>query len=124
MTPQTLLGAGYTQFHDRMAEDSLGEWYRASYQKRVRDKFGTRYFITIRHSVIPAMFGNPQRNSFAPENQFTKDGTTFNVEMLHHNESVEQVEAFFDHLWTTLRLDYYERESDERAQPRQPDFCF
>ena len=120
MTPETLLATGYAQFHDRMAETSLGEWYLASFQKRVRDEFGTRYFITIRHAVIPEISGNPRRNSFTPANQFTKDGTTFNVEMLHHDESLEQIEAFFDSMWTTLRLDYYEGGPDEVLRQQKP----
>jgi len=120
ITLGALLSVGYNQFHDRSAADRLGEWYRASFQKRVRDEFGTRYFITIRHGVMPAMSGSPARDFFTPENQFTKDGTTFNVEMLHHRESLEQVEAFFDHLWTTLRLDYYEGGPDEARRHPQP----
>ena len=120
LSPEILLSAGYKNFHDRMSADKLGEWYRASYQKRVSDETGTRYFITIRHGVMPAMSGQPSREFFTPENQFAKGGTTFNIEMLHHDESLEQVEAFFAEMWATLRLDYYEGGPDEaRMHPQR-----
>lgn len=119
LTPEILLTAGYRQFTDPSGADRLGDWYRASYQKQVWDDVGLRYFITVRHGIAPAHAGNPARAFFTPANQFTVGGTVFNVEMLHHDESLAEVEAFFERMWTTMRLDYYEGGPDQTRRLAQ-----
>lgn len=109
MDVQTLLDNGYRPYQDTMAQQNLQDWYRATYQRRVTDEHGTRYFINIHHGVAPPRNGEPERPFFEPHNQFQRTGTTFNIMMLHHNETLTEVEAFFAELWTTMKLDYYER---------------
>lgn len=116
MTVDDLIAAGYMKFFDSQKARSLGDWYQTSYQRRVMDAVGTRYFITISHSLI-TMPGHETRESFEASNQFTlggENGQTFEVTMLYHNETREQMEKFFHDLWTNMRLDYYEADDDRR----------
>jgi hypothetical protein len=111
VTIDALLAAGYRKFHDTFERQKMGDWYRASYQKRVTDQYGTRYFITINHSVMPAraLLGQSETNMFTPSHQFRRDGITFNVSMQWDSViDPDQVEAFFADLWEKMRLDYYE----------------
>jgi hypothetical protein len=119
ITSAALVAAGYKRFYDAQAAFRLGEWYRVSYSKAFRDEVGTRYILIIRHSVIPE---RPNaRDHFAADNQFTQEGLTFNVEMLHFGESLEAIEALFERLWTTMRLDYYEGGPEgQRHYPQPP----
>jgi len=123
LTVEDLLAAGYQTFHDSHAASKLPDWYQASYQKRFTDPLGIRYFITIVHNVMPANFsrsGLPSKTFFTPSNQFSRGGVTFNVEMLHYTESLDQVESFFADLWESMHLDYYEMQS-ERHSPQPAD---
>jgi hypothetical protein len=40
--------------------------------------------------------------------QFTRGEKTFNIENFDNDESLEAVEAFFEELFVTLKIDYYE----------------
>ena len=112
MTPDDLLRAGYERFHDPLAAQALGDWYRGSYQRRITDNVGIKYFITIRHSIVPPQFGDTgSRYVFTAENQFTRGGMVMNIELLDGAESIEQIEEFFAELWCNLHLDYYEQDN-------------
>jgi len=118
MTVDDLIAAGYKPFTDFTKVQSLGDWYRNSYQKRFTDAAGTRYFITICHAIIVIPNRVPPSDpsdSFSASNQFTKGDMAFNVDMLYHDETLDQVETFFHDLWTNMKLDYYEV-NDERLQ--------
>lgn len=114
MTPEQLLAAGYRQFHDQIT--GLGDFYRTSFQKIIIDEFGIRYFITITHGVFPTGPDRSAQPFFTPSTQFHRRNSTFNVTMLHHDETVEEVEAFFDELWQTLTLAYYEGGTPDRRR--------
>ena len=111
LTPQLLLTNGYMKFHDPSAAARMTDWYQASYQKRVRDDKGTRYFITISHSVMPAGWSgrdNAEQHFFTPSNQFNKGDITFNIDMIYHNHTLDEVEQFFHDLWEKMELDRYD----------------
>lgn len=111
ITIETMLAAGYRHFLHNQAD----AWYRGSYQKRFSDARGTRYFITIVHSVIPAHAGGAAMDSFSATNQLKSDGMTFNVQALYHDESIDKVETFYREMWEKLRLEYYEENETEVA---------
>jgi hypothetical protein len=117
VTPQELVSAGYAKVYDTTAELQLGGWYRDSYQKHITDEVGMRYFITIAYGIMP--HNDHASPFFTPTSQFRKDGIVFNVEMLWHGETREQVEAFFAELWSTMRLDYYEGGADAASRKLQ-----
>lgn len=119
ITTQVLLDAGYKPFFDRTETQVLGDWYRVSYQKRVRDDVGTRYFITIVHGVMPPHGDNPEAPFYTPKDQFTRNGQTFNVEILHP-KTLGDIESFYADLWTTMRLDYYEGPDEASRWPQPP----
>jgi hypothetical protein len=113
LTTEILVAAGYRPFPDRMAAEKLEDWYRCSYQKRIRDEIGTRYFITFLHGVVPAKHNHgEERAFFTPSNQFNKGSLTFNLEVLVHNQTLEEIEHFFEETWTTMKLDYYEKDNE------------
>jgi len=93
----------------------MGDWYRGSYQKRLADDDGIRYFTTITHSVIPPRPLHGEYGTldlFAPLVQLKRGDLTFNVEMVSHGESVRQMEAFFAEMWTTMRLDHHAKSGE------------
>jgi hypothetical protein len=103
ITVQKLLDAGYRSFHERMAADSYGSYYLMSFEKWIVDGIGKRYGMTIRHGEFP------HGPFFAPTVQFTRGSLTFNVELLVHEETIAQIEAFFEEQWLRMKADYYEK---------------
>lgn len=107
LTRNQLLAAGYKPFSQR----NLKQFTSQFYQKRFDDSVGKKYFITI------AEYDNREHQdripqlkdfSYAPESQFETRGVTFEVEMLSP-ESVEQMEMFFEDMWTSMMCEHYER---------------
>jgi hypothetical protein len=107
---QTLLDADYTEYH--------GLFDTRLFQKRVHDEIGLRYFITFYHGIHPARSADEQpRPYFFPRDQFTHNGLTFNIEVLLHDESIEQIERFWADTWVAMGIDYYEV-NDQRSFPQ------
>lgn len=105
VTPAMLLEAGYNTYVDYNKRADPG--YKMSYQKRVEDENGTLYFININHGhlVIPP---DVDFEYIAPYSQFRRGDLTFNVEMLHHHETIEQIEEFFGDMWANMKCDRYD----------------
>ena len=119
LTPEILLAAGYKPFTDHFSRHNLGDWYRGSFQKRVTDDVGTRYFISIVHGVMPEHGGNPTRLFFTPDAQFTRGDVTFDVKMHVRYHDLPAVEGFFEEMWTSMKIDYYEGGPNEaRGYPQ------
>ena len=120
ITTDQLLAAGYRALRDTYAEQRLGSWYRMSYVKHITDRVGTRYIIFISHGLIPAHNGSPARPFFSTDHQFARKGVIFNVEVVSGADSVEEIETFFETVWSTLRADYYQGGPDQQRQfPQQ-----
>lgn len=108
MTPDMLLAAGYEKAKNPVKAESMGDWYRGSYEKRIIDEIGICYCIMVDHSIIPPRFADDHAvHMFSFNNQFADDGLVFNVQVLHDEESIERVERFFADLWGRMHLDHY-----------------
>jgi hypothetical protein len=116
MTIEDLLAAGYQSFQDPTKRASLGDYYRGSFQKSFHDALGERYAITVTHGLFPASVDRPVQPFFSPLVQFHQHDTTFNVEMLRHQETLAQIEAFFAELWQAMRLSYYAGGPEDRRR--------
>jgi hypothetical protein len=103
MSAASLVAVGFRRFDDPMHRD---QFHRGSYQFRVEDEVGTRYFVNVVHYVLPAI-----GKSFQAEVQFTRGEETVNLSYFATNRTVEQTLAFFAQAWSALSFDHYERNS-------------
>ncbi len=99
-----LVKYGFHPYQDKMKQK---KGYVTSWQKKITDDLGTQYFIDVTHchldySGVP----DTSQHLFSGFAQMTKDGQTFNVELLHV-KSVEQCEAFFDNVFHSLKCERY-----------------
>ena len=119
ITQAILEAAGYRRYRNSSRADSLREAYRDSYQKAITDERGKRYFIDIVRGHFYYLDRGIDREFVTPSVQFRRGDTTVEVEMIHHQETLAQVEAFFAEMWTTMRFDYYEtHDGDDRQVPQ------
>jgi hypothetical protein len=102
--------AGWLSYRDSLKDRDAG-FYQGSWQKRVRDENGTRYFINVNLWHFPA---HPDdRKSAAAEVQFSEVGeerNVVNVTPLRTFGSIDEIEAYFADVWAKLGLGYYERD--------------
>lgn len=104
ITQDQLTTAGYRKY------PPTGRQYAtAMYQKRFDDAEGKKYFIQFYEYAAIGYLDPNVRHHYGGDAQF-KDryGNTFNVECLT-NESIEQVEDFFESVWSLLKLEHCEK---------------
>lgn len=118
--PGKFVAAGFKKHtSDPLNRDKDG--YITSFQKRVTDDRGTRYFIDVAQFrfILP---GRCDMEHYGITGQFCRNGgkQTFNVDMFSSGvESVVDIEEFFDAMWRGLKCDYYECwGGDERHVPQ------
>lgn len=108
ITREDLIASGYKPFTSKI----LSQYSDKGYQKCLRDEKGKKYYITLIEydwdQFPEAVQQKGYRYSYAPETQFnTQDGTVFDLQMLSP-ESIEQMEVFFEDVWTKMNCQYYE----------------
>jgi hypothetical protein len=119
ITVQELLAAGYSRYQHPLKKDDEG--YIGSYQKRVDDAYGKRYFINFDHSRL-VMPGRCDAEWLTPSGQMTSEGVTFDLDMVGNDYTLEQVEAFFAKMWVKMGCDYYENPyGDDYGQTKDED---
>lgn len=108
ITSDQLLAAGYQKHsvHHKQYATCL-------YQKRFDDKNGKRYFIRF-YEYDNRQSKRLRGDHFTADFTYSSDaqfkdgyGNTFNVECLT-NDSIEQVEEFFERVWKHIPCNYYE----------------
>jgi len=114
---QELFDNGYKTFKASFKSALRG------FQKRVRDKKGTKYFITIWHYNHSEQFGRddiPKGDTYMAENQFKFDkdnkDNTCNVEYWgdvlpnewRETTTLKDIEDFFESFWKKMKPEYYE----------------
>lgn len=107
ITATQLKSAGYRKYPERFKE-----YATCMYQKCFDDTEGKKYFIQFyEYSNREHLISYPQLSefSYSSDAQFKdRQGNTFNVECLT-NDSIEQVEEFFERVWVNCGCEYYER---------------
>jgi len=118
ITPSLLMAAGYKTWTNSFKKNDTS--YRGSFQKRVTDERGTRYFINFEHSHFTYHDGRGDMESVVCEAQFSRGGVTFNVETIQGFDiTLEQTETLIGDIWTGAKCDYYECfDGDERNVPQ------
>lgn len=106
ITPDILLKAGYRPFKDWSKAQSLKESHKGSYQKRFDDEHGKKYFINFTHTHF--LFPETDIEHMNASTQFDRGEKVFNIENFDNDQTLEEVEAFFEELFVKLELDYYE----------------
>lgn len=105
LSRETLIANGFAPF-----KSNCKQYTDQGYQKRVIDDRGTRYFITIweyDNRKYNYLVPNNRDFSYSPEVNLRNDDVWFDVTMLSP-ESIEQMESFFDDVWTKMQCGYYE----------------
>lgn len=121
ITAENLAASGYRHF-PRRANDP--EHRAGLYQKRVEDESGTRYFINVEEYDfkglnIPDVVREKQR--FSPNGQFSRgegdsDTMTFSFSQ-SSDATIEDMEAFFDELFTKMEFNHYEHNGYVPSSP-------
>lgn len=108
LTSESLRTAGYREWHDRTMAEAAGEAYVATFQKRITDDVGVRYWITATHlrAIHDQWSEDASRNVFTVHTQMIKNETEFGAEITRGAESVADVEAFFDGMWRDMGCGY------------------
>lgn len=104
--PDDLIAAGYRRFTDELRSSATSSGYLGTYQKLISDEKGRKYFINVDHFQR----STPHRiiDVMEPHCQFRRGDTHVNVQMLLADETIRDVEDFFEHMWRAMRFDYYE----------------
>lgn len=115
---QELVDNGYKIFNDTFKGAIRG------FQKKITDKEGIRYFITIYHYNFGLQFpdrGIEPRDSYSFHVQFraNKDSQDQCIDVHYSSDMIEnqyrpittlrETEDFFDKFFTTFNVDYYEK---------------
>ena len=120
ITQEALKEAGFKKF----TQKNLWQYTDAGWQLCVRDKEGNKkYYITVAEykattPLVPSYDNSKYPDlmkalrgaySYQPEGQFeTEDGITFNIEMLVHNETVQDVLDFFERMYYRMNCKDYD----------------
>lgn len=101
---EILLSNGYNKLNIETEYDFIVKYSDAMYQKRVKDKKGTKYFITV-------YFYDGTFPSYEFELYSTlKDGIAINTKLysVPANYKIQDVEKIIDDLFTNSNMNYYE----------------
>lgn len=103
---ENLIKAGYKQFNSYLNQSRT---YLASYQKKVRDENGIKYYITIAFYDLREL-DKTAGIQFQAEAQFClKDGFTFEVSGFDNKEiTIEELESFYGKIWDGMDCEYQE----------------
>lgn len=104
---QSLKAAGYRSYES--VTDRNNPHYRGSWQKRFDDEHGKRFFISVALFYLSFLPVRPER-PHAEMQSTDADGNRFDIAMhIDSDTTIEQMEAFFEKVWTTLGCRYYEK---------------
>ena len=120
-----LIELGYKTFNSNYEKRKYPNSYVKSYQKRIADDLGKKYFITLHETYeedINKKY-NRSRSNFETDCQFyieidKNKEETFDVNYFISNNPdyvqtyIEEMEVFFENLWTKLGCRYYEKWSE------------
>jgi hypothetical protein len=103
-TAAHLEAAGYTPFRDPMKK---GSYYDGSWQKRIEDVHGKRYFITVSLWSPPGYAPAAEAECQFHERDEMKG---FYCNVTHSMEGgIVAMERFFRDMWERMEFGYYER---------------
>lgn len=108
VTETDLVEAGFYPIKDHPSRRTLKDWFTAGFQKRFEDPQGTRYFLEVVLSRVPRSPASTPTQFCTPSAQFRRNETFFNIEMLRHHETIEEMQAFFEEMWHVMQCDHYE----------------
>ena len=108
ITAQQLIDSGYRKYSGQTGK----QFSNVTYQKRVDDELGKKYFINISewdNHEHKLRYSGMLDFSYEADAQLTDAlGQVFNVELLSPAD-IWLVEAFFEGLWVSKRCEYYEK---------------
>lgn len=110
ITQEALKEVGFKKF----TQKNFLQYTDTGWQLCVRDEEGNKkYYVTIAEYDNSKYLGITKALKYAysyqPEGQFeTEDGITFNIEMLVHNETVQDALDFFERIYCRMNCKSYE----------------
>ena len=107
ITPHLLLSNGFKQYSSNLKRNTEG--YISSYELRVTDEKGTKYFIHVQQwnheHLVPQLKGD-RYTSFVQFN--THSGkNTFEVKFfIDHNTTLDDIKDFYEKAFVRMEADY------------------
>jgi hypothetical protein len=96
--------AGYKPYHDFIKGRPEDRFYKGSWQRRIIDDRGTRYFINVN------LYEFDGTRAASAEVQFhtldDREGDAINID--RRVNAIPEIEAFFAEVWEKLGCGYYE----------------
>jgi len=102
ITYESLQSAGYKRYDDKSNATKIAVWC-----KKIRDQSGIKYVIVMSEYHWSEFLDNTI--SFEPMVQFIDDkDRAINVSFLYQDESIEEIEEFYESMWKTMQFAYNE----------------
>lgn len=105
MNRTELAQKGYKKFDDKLYK-SLESW-----QKKVKDETGVKYFITfLVYNHYQQIGHGPNEDRWEVKLQFSLPISTMNITLFsfNKNKSIDDIETYIDDLFILLGAEYYE----------------
>lgn len=112
ITIETLLTHGFSRFVDSLKKEKQGTGYVESYQLKVQDEKGAKYFINVdvwdHRKILPHV----KELGFEAHTQFnglSDEKNAFNVQLfIEPSTTIEYLLNFFETIFQQMNCDYYE----------------
>ena len=109
LTVEDFIKSGYKKFNTNGLKSS-----DFGLQKRIDDAKGQKYYITVWVYDYSGYehYQDENKYRFMPDVQFTMLNESRRITLNMHvdeNDTVEDIESFYDLLWKRLKCDYYEK---------------
>lgn len=107
ITPDDLINSDYQSFVDH-SRNNYFDAYSESFQKRVTDSVGTKYFINVERYFLRDVNLGVEHLEFSC--CFESSGEHVTIEIVPSKKNLKEVESFYEDLWTRFMFDYYEND--------------
>lgn len=115
ISPEKLLEAGYVQVDPKVAL-ILDKSIVSLWRKKIRDELGIRYCISIRKLDVNPHQGTPDDYWIKAETHFRfTNGGHSTVTHSIDTQEIEDVEDYFEEIWTHMGFDHIEGGHDYDA---------
>lgn len=104
---ENLIKAGYSEFQSVL--NGNNDFYLYSYQKKVLDEIGVKYFINLNFFDMTEI-NEKLGIQFSSEVQFNlQNEFTFDVHGHYNKElTISELEMFYENIWKNMNCKYYE----------------
>lgn len=110
ITEEVLLRNGYKKFDNDWRKRLNPDTYIYSYQKRLDNETGKKYFITLNLDDYFKIALHYDKAWSVSVQFYLSEEETFNVEYFVYNHTtIQMVEDFYEKMWNAMGCGYYEK---------------